>query len=168
MAREEDTHSTHSQADRDGTVQTYMIPSHGRAQSTLVECRSLLSTKRSISLMREIDHICLFFVSLSLVLVTAQALTVNTRVKEVKVAQGTNATLPCEFQTSAATSNADFAAWSKISPLVNHKMHASILGMTEMRISKGLRPLFDLWWRVKRPSGLFLSRDQGLRSWLSS
>ncbi|CAM4423161.1 cell surface A33 antigen [Caretta caretta] len=54
---------------------------------------------------------------LSVVLVTAQALTVNTRVKEVKVAQGTNATLPCEFQTSAATSNADFAAWSKISPL---------------------------------------------------
>ncbi|KAM7179648.1 cell surface A33 antigen [Macrochelys suwanniensis] len=52
---------------------------------------------------------------LSVVLVTAQALTVNTRVKEVKVAQGTNATLPCEFQTSAATSSADFVTWSKTS-----------------------------------------------------
>ncbi|XP_038277548.1 cell surface A33 antigen [Dermochelys coriacea] len=52
---------------------------------------------------------------LSVVLVTAQALTVNTRVKEVKVAQGTNTTLPCEFQTSAATSSADFIAWRKIS-----------------------------------------------------
>ncbi|XP_034647607.1 cell surface A33 antigen [Trachemys scripta elegans] len=53
---------------------------------------------------------------LSVVLVTAQALTVNTRVKEVKVAQGTNATLPCEFQTTAATSSADFVTWSKTSP----------------------------------------------------
>ncbi|TFK07812.1 otopetrin-2-like [Platysternon megacephalum] len=51
---------------------------------------------------------------LSVVLVTAQALTVNTRVKEVKVAQGTNATLPCEFQTSKATSSADFVTWSKV------------------------------------------------------
>ncbi|XP_032660731.1 cell surface A33 antigen [Chelonoidis abingdonii] len=51
---------------------------------------------------------------LSVVLVTAQALTVNTRVKEVKVAQGTNATLPCEFQTSATPSNADFVTWSKM------------------------------------------------------
>ncbi|KAG6929471.1 glycoprotein A33 [Chelydra serpentina] len=52
---------------------------------------------------------------LSVVLVTAQALTVNTRVKEVKVAQGTNATLPCEFQTSVTTSSADFVTWSKTS-----------------------------------------------------
>uniref|UniRef100_A0A8C0GG77 Glycoprotein A33 n=1 Tax=Chelonoidis abingdonii TaxID=106734 RepID=A0A8C0GG77_CHEAB len=73
--------------------------------------------------MREIDCICLFFLSLSLVLVTAQALTVNTRVKEVKVAQGTNATLPCEFQTSATPSNADFVTWSKMPQEVNHEIY---------------------------------------------
>uniref|UniRef100_A0A8C4VSP8 Glycoprotein A33 n=1 Tax=Gopherus evgoodei TaxID=1825980 RepID=A0A8C4VSP8_9SAUR len=90
--------------------------------------------------MGEIDRICLFFISLSLVLVTAQALTVNTRVKEVKVAQGTNATLPCEFQTSVTPSNADFVTWSKMPQEVNHKMHERVLGMMEMWISRGLRP----------------------------
>ncbi|XP_067402518.1 cell surface A33 antigen [Emydura macquarii macquarii] len=52
---------------------------------------------------------------LSVVLVTAQALTVNTGSKKVMVAKGSNATLPCEFQTSAATSSADFTEWKKTS-----------------------------------------------------
>ncbi|XP_006124288.1 cell surface A33 antigen [Pelodiscus sinensis] len=62
---------------------------------------------------------CQLFI-LSVVLVTAQALTVNTRVKEVKIAVGNNATLPCEFQTTADPGDrANFVSWKKLHPQVD-------------------------------------------------
>ncbi|XP_074839590.1 cell surface A33 antigen [Carettochelys insculpta] len=50
---------------------------------------------------------------LSVVLVAAQALTVSTSIKELKVAAGNNATLPCEFQTAATIESTDFVSWNK-------------------------------------------------------
>uniref|UniRef100_A0A8C8RAX4 Glycoprotein A33 n=1 Tax=Pelusios castaneus TaxID=367368 RepID=A0A8C8RAX4_9SAUR len=51
----------------------------------------------------------------SVVLVTAQTLTVTTREKQVTVERGDNATLPCEFQTAVSIGSSDFVSWGKTS-----------------------------------------------------
>lgn len=65
----------------------------------------------------------LFFLSaafiLFLVLVSVHALTVEAPAGEIKVARGSNATLRCNFKTTATVDRADLLVWRKISSRVN-------------------------------------------------
>lgn len=56
---------------------------------------------------------------LSLVLVSAHALTVEAPAKEIKVARGNNITLRCNFKTDASIDSGDVVVWRKINRQVN-------------------------------------------------